>query len=132
MGESVFLTAEGTCVTKNVAFHVMTSSEILDMAGSNIPDTVGRKTRRRRRTQAIAKRCAFHANAITVYDCVPLTISYHLYFLRISKVWSMLYLGSVGRVQRKQYISLFTYTFLECSYCFSSKNLCFCHFYFFF
>ena len=32
------------------------------MAGSDIPDTAGRKTRRRRkRTQAIAKRYAFHS-----------------------------------------------------------------------
>ena len=27
----------------------------------DIPDNAGRKTRRRRKTQAIAKRCAFHA-----------------------------------------------------------------------
>ena len=30
-----------------------------------IPDKAGRKTGRRRRTQAIAKRYAFHANAVT-------------------------------------------------------------------
>ena len=30
----------------------------------DIPDNAGRKTRRRRRTQAIAKRYAFHGNAI--------------------------------------------------------------------
>ena len=34
------------------------------MAGSDIPDTADRKTRRRKRTQAIAKRYAFHANAV--------------------------------------------------------------------
>ena len=32
----------------------------------DIPDKTGRKTRRRKRTQAIAKRYAFHANAIIV------------------------------------------------------------------
>ena len=42
----------------------MIRSENPDMAGSDIPDTAGRKTRRRKRTQAIAKRYAFHANAI--------------------------------------------------------------------
>ena len=33
---------------------------------SEVPDTAGRKTRRRRRTQAIEKRFAFHANAIKI------------------------------------------------------------------
>ena len=52
-------------VTTNVAFDVMTRYEIPDMAGSDIPDTTGRKTRRARkgRTRAIAKRYVFHANA---------------------------------------------------------------------
>lgn len=45
-------------------------------------------------------------------ECFPPTISYHLYYLRISKVWSMLHHKSVGRVQGKQSISQFTYTFL--------------------
>ena len=35
-------------------------------------------------------------------ECVPLTISYHLYFVRISKVSSMLHHGSVGRVHSKE------------------------------
>ena len=35
-------------------------------------------------------------------ECVPLTISYHLYFLHISKVWNMLHHGSVGWVQSKE------------------------------
>ena len=44
----------------------MTRSEILDMAGSDIPDMAGRKTRGRRRgTQAIAKRYAFHTNTMS-------------------------------------------------------------------
>ena len=31
-----------------------------------------------------------------IIEYVPLTTSYHLYFLRISKVWRMLHHGSVG------------------------------------
>ena len=46
-----------------MAFHAMTRPEIMDMAGSDIPDTAGRK-RKRRRTQAIAKCYVFHAKAI--------------------------------------------------------------------
>ena len=49
----------------------MVRPKIPDMAGSDIPDTAGRKTTRRR-TQAIAKRYAFHANAISN---VKLTLS---------------------------------------------------------
>ena len=37
------------------------------MAGFDILDTAGRKTRKRKRTQAIAKRHAFHANAINYH-----------------------------------------------------------------
>lgn len=43
----------------------MTRSEILDMAGSDIPDMAGRKTRRRRGTQAVAKRYAYHTNTMS-------------------------------------------------------------------
>ena len=50
----------------------MVRPKIPDMAGSDIPDTAGRKTGRRRRTQAIAKRYAFHTNAISN---VKLTLS---------------------------------------------------------
>ena len=42
------------------------SKSRIPLYNSEIPDTAGRKTRRRRRTQAIAKRSAFYANAITV------------------------------------------------------------------
>ena len=49
----------------------MVRPKIPDMAGSDIPDTAGRKTTRRR-TQAIAKRYAFHANVISN---VKLTLS---------------------------------------------------------
>ena len=69
--------------------------------------------------------------------CVPLTISYHLYFLRIAQVLSFLHYGLFGRVQSKECYFRFTYTSLAvfcccCCFCFSSKNLCFYHFYFFF
>ena len=53
-------------VKTNVAFYVMTRPKILDMAGSNIPDMAGRKTRRRRTRASIAKRYAFHVNTIAV------------------------------------------------------------------
>ena len=33
-----------------------------------------------------------------------------IYFLRLSKVWSMLHHGSVGQVQSKEYYYMFTYT----------------------
>ena len=57
-----------------------------------------------------------------VNECVPLTISYHLYFLRISKVSSMLHHGSMGQAHSK-----------ECYFCyFLSKNFCFYPFHFLF
>ena len=49
-------------VTTNVALHVMTRSEIPDMAGSDIPNMAGRKTRRKR-TQAVTKCYRFHGHA---------------------------------------------------------------------
>ena len=39
---------------------------------------------------------------IAWYKCVPLAISYRLYFLSTSKDWSMLHHGSVGCVQCKE------------------------------
>ena len=42
----------------------MIRPEIPEIAGSDIPNTAGRKTRRRRRTQAIAKRYASCAKAV--------------------------------------------------------------------
>ena len=45
-------------------------------------------------------------------ECVPLTISFHLYFLRISRVWSMLHHGSMGQVQSKECYFMFRYTFV--------------------
>ena len=44
-----------------------------------------------------------------VSECVPLTISYHPYFLCISKVWCMLYHGSVGQVQSSECYFMLTY-----------------------
>ena len=58
-------------------------------------------------------------------ECITLTISYHLYFLRISKAWSKLHRGSVGRVQGKECYIMFTYTFFDIFCCFSSKNCVF-------
>ena len=45
-------------------------------------------------------------------ECIPLTISYHLYFLRISKVWKMLHHGSVGRVCHQKIVFLSVSIFL--------------------
>ena len=39
-------------------------------------------------------------------------ISHHLYFLRISKVWSKLHQGLVGQVQSKEWYHILPYTFL--------------------
>ena len=57
------------------------------------------------------KNCASLFKAIT--ECVPLTTSFHLYFLCISKVWSMLHQGSLGQVQHKECYFIFTYTFMN-------------------
>ena len=46
------------------------------------------------------------------YECVPLTISYHLYFLRISYILSLLNQGSVEWVQSKECYFKFTHNFL--------------------
>ena len=43
--------------------------------------------------------------------CVPLTISYHLYFLRISEVWSILHHGSVRQSQGKECYFILTHSF---------------------
>ena len=51
--------------SKQTWLFVMTRFEILDVAGSDIPDMAGRKTTRRRGTQAIAKRYAFHTNTMS-------------------------------------------------------------------
>ena len=52
------------CICCLVVFKITFCSEI-----PGIPDNAGRKTRRRRRTHAIAKRYAFHANAIIDINC---------------------------------------------------------------
>ena len=72
--------------------------------------------------------------------CVPLTISYHLYFLCISKVSNMLHHRSMGRVHSKDknaalywYTYIFTYIFLAFFFfLFFIKYLLFYHFHFFF
>ena len=52
------------------------------------------------------------------------------------KVWSMLHHGLVNRIQNKECYVMFSYTFLTffvyLFVCFSSWNLCFYHFHFFF
>ena len=67
-----------------------------------------------------------------VNECVPLTISPHLYFLRISKISSMLHHGSVGQAHSKECYFNFTCNFLTLFCYFSSKNLCFYRFHFLF
>ena len=44
------------------------SKSRIPIYNSEVPDTAGRKTRRGRRTQAIAKRFAFYANTISEID----------------------------------------------------------------
>ena len=63
---------------------------------------------------------------ILCFDCVPMIIPYHLYFLRITKFSSMLHHGSVGRVHSKEFLYL-----LGIFCCFLLKKLYF-HFFFFF
>ena len=67
-----------------------------------------------------------------VNECVPLTISYHLYFLRISKVSSMLHHGSVWQAHSKECYFNFAYNFLALFCYFLSKNFCFYPFHFLF
>ena len=49
---------------------------------------------------------------VFLWECVPLTISYQLYILHLSKIWSMLYHEPVGWVQNKECNFMFTYVFL--------------------
>ena len=65
-------------------------------------------------------------------EYVPLIISHRLNILCISKFWSMLHHGPLWRVQGKECYFMFKFTFLWLFCCFSSKNLCFYHFRFFF
>ena len=73
-----------------------------------------------------------------------MTISYHLHFLRISKVSNMLYFlriskvsnmlhhGLVGRVHSKESYFIFTYTFLAFLLLLFIKKFVFLSFHFFF
>ena len=63
----------------------------------------------------------FHKSKIITKECVPLTISYHLCFFRVFKVWSMLYRGSEGRVLKKGCYLMFWCTFLSLFSCFHHK-----------
>ena len=82
--------------------------------------------------QSLKYKCATEATIIYSSEFVPLTISYHLYFLRISDVPSMLHHVSVGWVYIKECYFIVTYTFLAFLLLFLSQNLCFYHFHFFF
>ena len=53
--------AELTALIRHIAIYFKSG---IPLYNSEVLDTAGRKTRRRRRTQAIAKRYAFHTNAI--------------------------------------------------------------------
>ena len=66
--------AELTSMIRHIA-RVLKSG--IPIYNSKLPDTTGKKTRRRRRTQAVAKRFAFHANVIKVsnYLSVPRKIN---------------------------------------------------------
>ena len=56
--------------------------------------------------------------------CVPLTFSYHLCYLRISNVSSMIHHGSVEWVQVKECYFMFRYTFLDfCDWILTSINI---------
>ena len=57
-----------------------------------------------------------------ICKCVPLTISYHLYFLSICNVWSMLHHGSIERIQSNECFFMFTFAFLTVFSCFLSKK----------
>ena len=63
--------------------------------------------------------------------CVPLTISYYLFFLRTSKVLSMLHRGSVGWFQSKECYFMSTYTFFTFFSCFLVQKTVFVIFIFF-
>ena len=70
------------CIACSMVCKIMYCSEFPD-----IPDKAGRKTRRRlRRTQAIAKHCAFQANAISISTYV-----YNLKMLVICLLNSTIY-----------------------------------------
>ena len=57
------------------------------------------------------------------YECVSLTISYHLYFQSIPNVLSMLHQGLAGRVQSKESYFMFKCTFWNFVVVFHLKNV---------
>ena len=74
----------------------------------------------------------YTAICLNIIRVCSLAISNNSYFLRISKVWNMLYHGLVARVQIKECYFMFTYTFSTFLCCFLTKSSCFYHFHFFF
>ena len=64
-------------------------------------------------------------NCFQLYlECVPRTISYHLYFLRICKVWSMLHQGQWNEFRIKKAI-LCLYILFSLFFSFFIKNCVF-------
>ena len=98
----------------NAAFHVMTRSEIPDIADSNIPDMADRKTRRRG-THAIAKRFAFLANAITtLFWLTSIFVKNQiLHFLSIN--YSKMKLKRITLLGRNPFLILGFCTHFDCS-----------------
>ena len=65
-------------------------------------------------------------------ECVRLIKWHHFIFLRLSNVWNMLRHGSVEVSSKQKHYFMFSSTFFGIFCCFSSWNLCFHHFNFFF
>ena len=61
---NTFEKAELTTSIRHIAIFLKSGIPIYN---SEVPDTASRKTRRRRRAQAIAKRYTFHANTQDIY-----------------------------------------------------------------
>ena len=59
-------TSEKAKLTASIRYIERFSKSGIPIYNSEVPDEAGRKTRRRRRTQAIEKRYAFQVNAIKV------------------------------------------------------------------
>ena len=63
------------CISCSMVCKIIFCSEF-----PNIPDKTGRKIIRRRRTQAIAKRYAFHANTIKQWKVLIFCVRYNLFY----------------------------------------------------
>ena len=83
----------------------MIRPEISEIAGSDIPNTAGRKTRRRRRTQAIAKRYASCAKA------VRLVAKFHVKLAILTFLTKSAKKGISGKKQKKANMTIEFCTF---------------------